>query len=217
MNAADRFIMNHADMDPPELMMWLDDAATLQAAHAKISAEKDEWVPGAPQFREHKETISKELEKAVTLNLATTAELEQATAAAVEDVNINANYLVLRAKHEKDEVWLHNNGYQWKEKAKRMYDRAVSAAALVLRLKNGPNIAEVTVRWDKDLGAGSYLLQICKGHPQGEESYADYAYLKKVRTVIGNLERACWYYFRVRSVGNNETGPWSEPVGIIVT
>jgi hypothetical protein len=217
MNAAERFIMNHADMNAPELMMWLEDAATLQAAHPKISVQKDEWVPGAPQFREHKDTISRELEKASALNLATTRELEEATAAAVEDVNINASYFVLRAKHEQDDAWLHNNGYQWKEKARRNYGKAVSVDALALRAKNGPNIAEVTVSWDKDPGAGSYQLQVCKGHVQGEDSFLDHGYFKKVRTVIGNLERASWYYFRVRSVGHNETGPWSEPVGIIVT
>lgn len=217
MNAADRFHMNQADMDPPEFAMWLDDTATLQAAHTKISTQKDEWVPWAPQFRGHKEAISKEWEKAVAMNVATTKELEEATAAALEDVYINASYLVLRAKHEKDDAWLHNNGYQLKEKVKRTYDRGVSSVPLVPRVKNGPNIAEVTVSWERDPGAGSYLLQICKGHPQGEESYADYGYLKKVRTVVGNLERACWYYFRVRSIGNNESGPWSEPVSIIVT
>lgn len=217
MNAADRFLMNQADMDPPELMMWLDDAATLQAAHPKISTQKDGWVPGAPQFKEHKENIAREWQKALALNLDSTRELEEVTAAALEDVNTNANYLVLRAKQEKDEAWLHNNGYKAKEKAKRIYDRGVSAAALVVRAKNGPSVAEVAVSWDKDPGAGSYQLQFCKGHPQGEESYVDYGYLKKVRAVIGNLERASWYYFRVRSIGNNETGPWSEPFGIIVT
>lgn len=216
MSASDIFVMNHADMAPPELMTWLDDAAILQAAHVKISTQKDGWVPGAPQFKEHKENIEREWQKASALNLDTTKELEEATAAALNDVNTNASYLVLRAKHEKDEAWLHNNGYQTKEKTKRIYDRGVSTAALVLRAKNGPNVAEVTVSWEKDPGAGSYQLQICKGHPQGEESYVDYGYLRKVRAVIGNLERACWYYFRVRSIGNNEIGPWSEAVGIIV-
>lgn len=217
MNATDKLVMNHAEMDPPELMLWLDDAATLQAAHQKISTQKDKWVPGADEFRERKRVIAKELEKAAALNLTTTKELEEATAATVADVNINANYLVLRAQHEKDESWLHNSGYQLKEKPKRIYDRAVSAVALLLRLKNGPNIGEVTVSWDKDPAAGAYQLQFCKGHPKGDESFGDFGILTRVRTVAGNLDRASWYYFRVRSIGNNETGPWSEPVGIIVT
>lgn len=217
MNAADRFLMNHAEMDPPGLMLWLDDAATLQAAHTKISAEIDKWVPWSPQFRAHKETISKELDRAIALNLTTTKELELAIAAAVFDINTNGNYLVLRAKHEKDDSWLHNNGHQWKEKPKRNYDKIVSAIALLLRLKNGPNIGEVTVSWDRDPAAGSYQLQMCKGIPQGDESFADYGLFRKVRTVVSELERACWYYFRVRSIGDNEVGQWSEPVGIIVT
>ncbi|QWV96388.1 fibronectin type III domain-containing protein [Geomonas nitrogeniifigens] len=217
MSVFDKFVMNHADMDPPELVLWLDDAATLQAAHPKISTQKDGWVPGADQFRGHKEAISREWERATALNQLTTKELDAVISAALEDVHINASYLVLRAKHEKDDAWLHNNGYQPKEKTKRTYDRSVGSVALMLRAKNGPNIGEVTLIWVRDPGAGSYLLQICKGHPQGEESYADYGYLKKVRTVVGNLERASWYYFRIRSIGNNELGPWSEPVAIIVT
>ncbi|MBJ6724157.1 fibronectin type III domain-containing protein [Geomesophilobacter sediminis] len=217
MNATDRFLMNHVDMNPPELIIWLNDAATLQEAHPRISAEKDHWVPGAQQFREHKETISREWEKAGSLNVTWTKELEAATAAALEDVNINANYLVLRAKHAKDESWLHNNGYNWREKSKKSYDRTVSMVALSLRLKNGPEIGEVTAAWGKDSGAGSYQLQFCKGIPQGEESFVDQGFYKRIRAVVGNLERACWYYFRVRSIGNNMTSPWSEAVGIIVT
>lgn len=217
MNASDRFHMQHEGMDPPGLMLWLDDAATLQAGHAKISAITETWVPWAPHFRARKEEIRRALEKAAALNLTTTKELEEAIAATIEDVHINANFIVLRARADKDDSWLHGNGYQLKEKTKRVYDRGVAAVALLLRLKNGPNIAEVTVSWDKDPGAGSYQLQICKGHPQGEESFGDYGFFKKVRVVAGNLERASWYYFRVRSIGNNETGPWSEPVGIIVT
>lgn len=216
MNAADRYHMNHADMEHPELMRWLEDTATLQDAHAELG-KKDDWVPGSPQFRQHKDTLSKELDRAAAMNVPTTKELEEAHAAAVADIDINANYIVLRARHEKNDAWLHHNGYQPKEKTKRNYDKVVSAIALLLRLKNGPNIGEVTVIWDKDSAAGSYQLQICKGVPQGEESYADLGYYRKIRTVVGNLERASWYYFRVRSIGNNEIGPWSEPVGIVVT
>ncbi|WP_224963115.1 fibronectin type III domain-containing protein [Geomonas subterranea] len=217
MNVTDIFVMNHADMDPPEFILWLDDAATLQAAHPLISTQKDQWAPGEVQFRAHKEAISKAWERASALNVCSTKELDAARAAALEDVNINASYLVLRAKHGKDDAWLHNNGYQAKEKTKRIHDRSVSAVALNLKAKNGPSIGEVSLNWDRDPGAGSYQLQICKGHPQGEESYVDYGFLKKVRTVIGNLERASWYYFRIRSIGNNEFGPWSAAVSIIVT
>ncbi|MBJ6801130.1 fibronectin type III domain-containing protein [Geomonas propionica] len=217
MSVSDKFEMNHEEMDAPTFILWLDDAATLQDAHPKISTQKDPWAPGSIQFRAHKEVISKEWERASVLNVPSTRELEAAIAAALEDVNINANYLVLRARQDKDEAWLHNNGYQPKGKAKRVYDRPVSAAALVAKAKNGPEIGEVTLTWDKDAAAGSYQLQVCKGHPQGDESYADYGFLKKVRIVIGNLERASWYHFRVRSIGHNQNGPWSEPVGIIVT
>ena len=217
MNAADRFQMNHASMAPSQLATWLDDAATLQEAHSKISTQIDQWVPWSPQFRSHSKIIESELQKALALNVRTTKGLQAATAAALDDVHINATYLVIRAKKENDDSWPHNNGYTLKEKAKRVYDRMVSLFGLGLRVKNGPKIGEVTVSWDKDPGAGSYQLQICKGHPQGEESYEDYGLLKKVRTVVGNLERASWYYFRVRSVGNNEHGPWSEPVAIIIT
>ncbi|GFO54237.1 hypothetical protein GMSM_12440 [Geomonas sp. Red276] len=217
MNASDRFVMNHREMSPMDLMLYLEDTATLQDAHPKISVEKDGWVPGAPEFRQHKQRIAKELENAAALKVSTTKELEEARAAAVEDIMINADYMVLRARQSKDDSWLHNNGYQMKDKLKRSLNRMISAIALVLRVKNGPGKGEVTVSWDKDPVAGSYQLQFCKGEPQGDESYADHAYCTKVRTVISNLDRANWYYFRGRSIGHNETGPWSDPVGIIVT
>lgn len=217
MSASEKLVMNHAEMDPPQLVLWLGGAATLQAAHAKISALEEKWVPWAPHFMAHKEAISREWERALALNVPTTKELDATVAAALEDVHINASYIVLRARQEKDDAWLRDNGYQPKEKPKRVYDRSVSADALGVKAKNGPEIGDVTLTWERDPGAGSYQLQICKGHPQGEESYGDYGYLTKVRTVISNLERASWYYFRIRSIGNNEFGPWSEPTSIIVT
>lgn len=217
MNASDTFQMNHADMDHPELVLWLEDAATLQAAHPLISVKKDEWVPGSTQFWQHKEAISKQWEAAQAANQESTKELEEAIAAALADININAGYLKLRAKHENNDAWLHNNGYQPKERTKRNFDKAVRAVALLLRLKHGPGPGAVSVNWDRDPAAGTYQLQICKGHPQGEESFVDQGHFKKVRAVIKNLDRASWYHFRVRSIGNNEVGQWSEPVGIIVT
>lgn len=217
MNASDRFVMNHGEMTPRELIVWLEDAATLQDAHEHIRVKKDGWVPGASQFRQHKEVLSKCLDDLAANNETKSKELDQAVAAAQEDININANYILLRARQEKSDAWLHNNGYQLKEKLKRNYSKVIRAIACLLRAKNGPNIGEVTLSWEKDLAAGSYQLQMCKGKPQGEESYADQGYFTKIRTVVGNLERASWYYFRIRSIGNNETGPWSEPVGIIVT
>ncbi|MCM0082965.1 fibronectin type III domain-containing protein [Geomonas sp. Red32] len=217
MNAATRFLMNHKEMDPSELVLWLEDAATLQENHGTISKEKDDWVPGSVQFRHHKEAITRELDRAASLNVPTTKELEEAHAAAVSDILVNAEFIVLKGGYQKDESWFHNNGYISKDKLKRNYNKLVSSTATQPKAKNGPEIGEVTLGWERDEAAGSYLLQICKGIPVGDESYADQGYYKKVRVVVSNLERASWYYFRVRSIGHNEVGPWSEPVGIIVT
>lgn len=217
MQASDRLLLNQADMDPPELILWLGDASTLQRGHALISTKMDEWVPGPTRFDEHKAKIAKCLEDAAALKLETTDELEEAVSDAVEDITINANYLALRARHDKNDAWLHNSGHHQKEKPKRNYNKMVSMIASLLAAKNGPGMGEVTLSWDKDPAAGSYQLQICKGTPRGEDSWTDQGYFTKVRTVINNLERGGWYYFRVRSIGNNQTGPWSETVEIIVT
>lgn len=69
---------------------------------------------------------------------------------------------------------------------------------------------------ERDPGAGVYEVQFCKGAPAGEESWQVLGNFRKVKIFTPDLERAGWYYFRVRSHGDNETNPWSYPADAIV-
>jgi len=202
----------------PDLVSWLLDTATLQEAHAFHSANWPDWVPGAARLRQHAAALTSGMKAAENKDRLKSKELEQEHADTLQSIVLNANYIAMRALHEKDESLLHNVGYTLKDKTKRVYGQlSIRTTPMALKVKNGPGSGKVTVWFEKDPAAGSYQLQLCKGAPAGEDSWKDVAFYKSCRNVIPNLDLASWAYFRGRSHGDNETSPWSAPVSIIVT
>ena len=217
MMASELFLLPSVKMSYTELIPWLFDTATLQEAHKFHRENWPDWVPGAKRLREHAQSLTITGKAAENKDRALAKQLEQELADTLLSVRLNANYLVMRSLHEKDESLLHNVGYVLRDKKKRSYALvSLSTIPLVIRLKNGDEIASVIVRYDRDPAAALYQLQICKGEPAGEDSWGDEGAHKGCRVIVRNLDRASWYYFRVRSYGDNESGPWSAPVGIIV-
>jgi hypothetical protein len=217
MLAADTFFMKYQKMSCSDLVPWLLDTATLQEAHPFHRVNWPDWVPGAVQFRQHAEALAVAVKAAENKDREKTRERDQLHADILESVTINANYIVMRARHEKDEGLLHNVGYVLKEKTRKNSGQpSISTTPLDLKVKNGGDAGSVALRFSKDPAAGSYQLQICKGDPAGEASWADQGIYKNCMVTVKNLERASWYYFRVRSHGNNQASPWSSAVGIIV-
>ena len=208
---------NFPKMNFIALTTWLLDAATLQEAHPFHSANWPDWVPGAIKFRKHADSLTSAVKAAENMDREKAKVRDQEHADALLSIKLNANYIVMRSHHEKDESLLHNVGYVLKDKTKKSSGpTSVSSTPLVLKIKNGPDKGAVTITFERDPAAGLYQLQICKGDPISEESWGDYSFPKGCRVVASNLDRASWYYFRVRSHGDNETSPWSCPVGIIV-
>lgn len=204
-------------MSYPELITWLLGTATLQERHHFHGGTMPDWVPAWVRFRQHADTLTKTTKAAENKDTVKARERDQEHANTLLSINTNACYVVMRAQHEKDETLLHNMGYEVKEKAKRnQAGPSISRLPLKIRVKRGPTPGSVVLTFEKDPAAGLYQLQICKGEPTGEESWGDHGNYKKCRIHIENLDRASWYYFRFRSHGDNESSPWSAPVGIIV-
>jgi hypothetical protein len=217
MSANEYFVMNFSKMGRQELITWLLGTAVLQEKHTFHGTSMPDWVAGPDHFRRHAANLS-DLDKAAeNKDTQKMKQREEEFAATLLSIENNATYVVLRAKSANDESLLHGMGYEVKEKAKRTYQH-ISVSRLPLPLKAeraGDGSIRLTIQ--KDPGAGTYQVQFCKGEPKGEDSWADYANFRTVRPLIENLDRAAWYYFRVRSHGDNETSPWSVAVGIIVT
>jgi hypothetical protein len=215
----DLFLMPFAKMTIPELTTWLLGTATLQEKHPFHGTTMPDWVPAWARFREHADCLTSAAKAAENKDIAKSKERDDEHAAVLQSIDINACYIVIRSKHENDDSLLHGMGYEIKDKTKRTHlhpANSISRVPLILTVKRGSAPGSVVVNFQKDPGAGLYQLQICKGEPTGEGSYEDGGSFKLTRTVIVDLDRACWYYFRGRSQGNNETSPWSAPVGIIV-
>lgn len=205
------------NMSRGELIPWLLDTATLQEAHLFHCNNWPDWVPGARRFREHAALLGFAEKAAEFKDLKKIEELDQAHADTLLSINLNACYIVMRSIHEKDESLLHNAGYLLKEKAMKHHGPAsVSDVPLNLKVKSG-EAGSATIRYPRDRAAGLYHLQYCKGVPAGEESWGDYGFNKGCLVVATGLDRASWYYFRVRALGSNKNGPWSTPLGVIIT
>lgn len=217
MFAAKTFLMSiFATMPIPEVVPWLFDAATLQEAHHFHGPKWSDWVPGPARFRQHAVELTEGMEAAKNKDREKVRELEEKHAETLLSIHLNANYIAMRSIHEKDESLLHNVGYILKDPHSKKEKAAVLKSQMSLKVKNGGE-GTVTVTFERDPAAGLYHLQLCKGEPSGEGSWQEGGLHRGCRVVVGSLDRASWYYFRGRSHGDNETGPWSQPVGIIVT
>ena len=212
------FIMSHfADMSHHALVGWLLDAATKQEQHPYHGKNTPEWVAGSARFREHAAALSQKEEAAKYKYIQAVKDRDLERAATLESIHFNACYIVMRARHENNEGLLHNVGHELKEKSKRTHAPVpISSLPLKVTAKRGDQPGSAVLTIERDPGAGVYEVQFCKGAPTGEESWQPLGNFKKVRIFIPNLERAGWYYFRIRSHGDNETSPWSIPVDIIV-
>jgi hypothetical protein len=200
-----------------ELATWLLGTAALQEKNPFHGSTMPDWVPGWAKFRQHAEALIHFSKAAENKDTARIKERDQEQAAALLSININACYVVMRAKAENNDELLHDMGYEFKEKTRKIHaTNSISQLPMVLKLKRGPDPGSVVVLFQMDPAAALYQLQMCKGEPAGEGSFEDAGNFKALRNIINNLDRASWYYFRGRSHGNNETSPWSAPVGIIV-
>jgi len=213
----DIYLMPFPKMSIPELSTWLLGTAALQEKHPFHGTTMPDWVPSWGSFRQHSESLINFAKAAENKDIAKVKERDDEQAAALLSININACYVVMRAKHENNDELLHDMGYEFKEKTRKVHvTSSISQLPMVLKLKRGSDSGCVVVIFQMDPAAGLYQLQMCKGEPAGEDSFKDVGNFKTIRNIINGLDRASWYYFRGRSHGNNESSPWSAPVGIIV-
>ncbi|WP_136523436.1 fibronectin type III domain-containing protein [Geomonas ferrireducens] len=212
------FVMSHfAEMNHLALVGWLLDAATKQEQHPFHGKDMPDWVAGPARFREHAAALSQKEEAAKYKDILAIKERDLERIATLESIHFNASYIVMRARHLNDESLLLNVGHELKEKTKRTHaSTSVTKQQLKVTAKRGDHPGSIVLTIERDPGAGIYEVQFCKGAPTSEQSWQLLGNFKKVRIFIPDLERSAWYYFRVRSHGDNETSPWSAPVDIIV-
>jgi hypothetical protein len=206
------------NMRTHELIGWLLDTAGKQEKEAIFGEDRPEWVAGPPEFRNHASALSQKSDAAKNKDIQLMKEFDQERSAALTSIHMNAAYLVMRAHHGQDNGILLGKGYDLKERTKKTRSASPSVLDHPLKLtaRRGDKVGSAVLSVERDPGAGVYHLQFCIGAPTGEESWQDLGSFKKVRIFLDNLQRASWYYFRVRSQGDNEVGPWSTPVDLII-
>ena len=216
----DVFLMPFNKMSVPELATWLLGTAALQEKNPFHGTTMPDWVPAWGRFRQHADSLNILGKAAENKDTAKMKARDDEQAATLLSININACYVIMRAKHENNDELLKDMGYEIKEKTKKAHaihgGMSLSQLPMILKVKRGPDPGSVVVTFQADPAAGLYQLQWCKGVPAGEESFGNEASYKNLRNILRGLESASWVYFRGRSHGNNESGPWSAPVGIVV-
>lgn len=213
------FQMNHfATMSHHALVGWLLDAATKQEKHRYwLAGDAPNWAVGPARFREHAAALSQKEEAAKDKGIQAIRDRDLELEAIFESIHNNAAFFIMKARYENDPSALEGIGHQFKDNTKKPHLHVpISSLPLKVTVKRGDEPGSIVVTIERDPGAGIYQVQICKGKPTGEESWLDHGNFKKVRVTIPGLERAGWYYIRVRSIGDNEASPWSAPVDIIV-
>src|SRR6185369_12045376 len=135
LTAADVYIMNILKKSFPELIPWLLDTAILQEAHPFHGVTWPDWVPGAARFRQHAEALTVKGKAAENKDTEKGKERDEEHEDTLISISLNANYIVMRALHEKNETLLHNMGYPFKEKPAKKSHTAASLMTTPLVLK----------------------------------------------------------------------------------
>jgi len=199
------------------LVGWLLDTATKQEEHPTLFKDAPPWVAGPARLRQHAAALAQKEDAAKYKDIQAVKERDSERAATLESIHSNAACIIMKARFENDESLLYNNGHEVKERSKKGHTPIpISSHPLKVVAKRGDEPGTVVLTIERDPGAGVYEVQFCKGVPTDEESWQIFGSFKKCRIFIDHLERAGWYYFRVRSHGDNEWSPWSLPVDIIV-
>jgi hypothetical protein len=86
---------------------------------------------------------------------------------------------------------------------------------LALVVQAGANAGELKASWKKLRGAVSYEVQV-SADPFTAATWRGVAPSAKVRTVIEGLTSGAKTWVRVRGIGSDDPGPWSDPATMIV-
>lgn len=190
------------DMRTHELIGWLLDTAGKQEKDPIFGEEdRPKWVAGPPEFRGHASALSQKSDAAKKKDIQLMKDFEQERASTVTSIHINAAYVVMRAHHSQEHGILEGKGYEFKEKTRKPRGASPSVSSLPLKVtaRRGDKEGSAVLAIERDPGAGIYEVQFCIGVPTGEESWQPLGSYKKVRIFLDHLQRAGWYYFRVRS------------------
>jgi hypothetical protein len=79
-----------------------------------------------------------------------------------------------------------------------------------LSATTGDNDSEIDLHWDKIKNAHSYEIQRCDDPPV-DANYANSVTCTETKRALTGLTSGTKMWFRVRAIGGNGPGPWSDP------
>lgn len=205
----------------PEFNLTLLTIADALEKHQFFRDNWESYVPGSQQFRAHAARLKELGIGADRGDRGMKAERDAERALAELHIDAASKYMVVRAVEKKDPAILLGLGIPLKTKRPRSYSKNVSPASVqitltVKHLKG--QIGAAVIEGKHMRNGGPYLLQICKGEPVSDEKWYSPGghHNSCARIILNNLEPANRYYFRMRTDRPEGTGPWSQPVSLII-
>jgi hypothetical protein len=126
-----------------------------------------------------------------------------------------APYLELVAKG--DAMALASSGYDLRQEVVRNRANGTLPAPSDFTVKHGPNSGTLLIHAARLAGAGSYEVQIAQGDPTVEANWRHALSSKNCSHILlEGLTPAQTHWVRMRGIGSQGPGVWTEPVSIIV-
>ena len=177
-----------------------------------------EEVPNPGEIRTDNLDFAASVQAAANGDRQRIAERDEKRANLEDAVTMVAQHIIMKSKRKKDPSLLLNNGFDQKKKVTRSAagSKDVTAAPAGLTAKHGPASGTVIVKTRKLAGAGSYEIQISL-EPGNEASWQTTGHsIHCSHMEIKGQVPGSKCYIRVRGLGANGPGPWSEPISLII-
>lgn len=140
---------------------------------------------------------------------------EAAREALVNLLRLLASYLEFAAAG--DVSILATTGYDLRNDIVRGVNSGILPAPSNFRVLHGKQSGTVDIHVDRLPGAASYEVQIAQGDPTVEANWKPARIAKTGSHIaVDNLTPGQTYWFRVRAIGKDGNGLWTDPVSIIV-
>lgn len=205
-----------------EFNVTLHTIADALESHPFFKDNWEQYVPGPAQFRSHAAQLKELTIMADRGDREMKAERDRLRALAEFHIDLAGKYMVVRSADKNDPSMLHTTGLPLKMKPIKTVSKGAGSWIMVpitVTAKHAKGQSGVAIIQGKHVRKGGpYLLQFCKGEPVSEDSWCTSGghYKSCSKIVLTNLEPANRYYFRMRSEGPEGTGPWSQPVNLII-
>jgi hypothetical protein len=202
-----------------DLIVTLGTVADLVEAHKGYQDKLPDEVSGPAKLRTLAAELHQADQEAVNKDRLKLAKCKEKQLEAIISLQIFGQFAIMRAVSRRDTSYLDNIGIDRKKSpgSKRSIFQGPIGAPEVFTVKHGPNSGTLNFKIGSVKWAAHYDVYVCYGDPNDEASWKLAATFVNTRhTQIEGLVPGSVPLFRVRCLGPEGYGPWSNIIKIMV-